>query len=143
MGRKIKKIELSFLEKISLEEGFKSSTNKFFSRRCHIVLLKQERSSEDIALIFGITTQSVNKWCNNYLRLGIEGLKTKKGQGRKFILDVEKDSTIIRATIEKERQRIKLVKEELEQSLDKKFSSCTLKRFLKKLSADGNESDYV
>lgn len=143
MGRKVKKIELSFLEKNSLEEGFKSSTNKLFSRRCHIVLLKQERNSEDIALIFGITTQSVNKWCNNYLRLGIDGLRTKKGQGRKFILDVEKDSTIIRACIEKERQRIKLVKEELEQSLDKKFSSKTLKRFLKKLSADGNESDYV
>ena len=63
-------------------------------------------------------------------------LRTKKEQGRKFMLDVETDSTIIRPTIEKEQQRIKLVKEELKQSLDKKFSSWTLKRFLKKLSAD-------
>jgi len=143
MGRKVKKMVLSFSDKIALEAGFKSSTNKMFSRRCHIVLLKQDRSSEDIALIFGITTQSVDKWCNRYLKLGIEGLKTKKGQGRKFILDVEKDGTKIRAAIEQERQRIKLVHEELEQNLEKKFSSWTLKRFLKKLSASGNESDYV
>jgi putative transposase len=143
MGRKVKKMVLSFLDKVALEKGFNSSTNKMFSRRCHIVLLKQERSSEDIALIFGITTQSVDKWCNRYLKVGLEGLKTKKGQGRKFILDIEKDSTKIRATIQQERQRIKLVHEELEQNLEKKFSSWTLKRFLKKLSASGNESDYV
>jgi putative transposase len=143
MGRKVKKMVLSFLDKVALEKGFNSSTNKMFSRRCHIVLLKQERSSEDIALIFGITTQSVDKWCNRYLEVGLEGLKTKKGQGRKFILDIEKDSTKIRATIQQERQRIKLVHEELEQNLEKKFSSWTLKRFLKKLSASGNESDYV
>lgn len=42
--------------------------------------------------------------------------------------------------IKKEPQRIKHVKEELEQELNKEFSVLTLKRFLKNLSADGNES---
>lgn len=51
---------LSFSDKIALEEGFKSSTNKLFPHYYHIILLKWEHTSEDITLIFNITTQSVN-----------------------------------------------------------------------------------
>ena len=141
MGRKSKRIDLTAAEKKELEIGYKKSKSKVFSRRCHIILLKnQGRSSQEIADIFGTTFKPINSWCKRYLATGIEGLKTKPGQGRKPIFNKEKDEAKVKAAIKKERQRIKLAKEDLEKDLGKDFSLATLKRFLKKLSADGNES---
>lgn len=141
MGRKVKKIELTGAQKAELEKGFKESKSKAFARRCHMILLKnQGRSSKEIGKIFGTTDQPVNSWCKKYLASGIKGLKTKPGQGRKLILNKEQDEAKVKAAIKKERQRIKMAKEELEQNLGKTFSISTLKRFLKKLSADGKES---
>jgi transposase len=142
MGRKSKKIDLTAAEKSELVEGYKYSSSKVFSQRCHIILLKhQGRTSQEIADIFGLTIQPVNSWCKRYIQNGIEGLKTKPGQGRKPILNKEQDEAKVRAAIQKERQRIRLAKESLEKDLGKNFSVLTLKRFLKNLSADGNESD--
>jgi len=142
MGRKSKKIDLTEAERLSLEEGYKHSESKFFSQRCHIILLKSKGlTSQEIADILGVTFQPVNSWCKKYIKNGIEGLKTKAGQGRKPILNKEEDEAKVKAAIKKERQRIKFAKESLEKDLGKKFSVLTLKRFLKNLSADGNESD--
>lgn len=140
MGRKSKKIDLTAAEKSELVEGYKHSSSKVFSQRCHIILLKhQGRTSQEIADIFGLTIQPVNSWCKRYIQNGIEGLKTKPGQGRKPILNKEQDEAKVRIAIKKERQRIRLAKESLEKDLGKNFSVLTLKRFLKNLSADGNE----
>lgn len=142
MGRKSKVIELTQAEKAELVNGYKHSKSKVFSQRCHIILLKNKGlTSQEIADIFGTTFQPVNSWCKKYLKHGIEGLKTKPGQGRKTILNKEEDEVKVKAAIKKERQRLKLAKEELEKDLGKNFSVLTLKRFLKNLSADGNESD--
>jgi len=142
MGRKSKKIDLTKAEKLELEKGYKESKSKIFSCRCHMILLKhQGLTSQEIADIFGVTFQPVNSWCKKYLKHGIEGLKTKPGQGRNPILDKEKDEKKVKAAIKKERQRLKLAKEDLEKDLGKTFSLLTLKRFLKNLSVDGNESD--
>ena len=140
MGRKSKIIDLTEAEKQELEKGFKHSKSSNFSRRCHFVLLKnQGKTSQEIADIFRITIQPVNRWCNRYLKHGIVGLQTKPGQGRKPILDKTKDEAIIKATVQKERQRLKKAKKILENELDKSFSLKTLQRFLKTLAADGNE----
>lgn len=142
MGRKSKKIDLTQAEKFELEKGYKHSKSKVFSQRCHIILLKhQGLTSQEIADIFGTTFQPVNSWCKKYLKDGIDGLKTKPGQGRKAILNKKDDEAKVKAAIKKERQRIKLAKESLEKDLGKTFSVLTLKRFLKNLSADGNASD--
>jgi len=141
MGRKSKKIDLTEAEKSALEEGYKYSKSKVFSQRCHMILLKNQGwTSQQIAAIFGLTFQPVNSWCKKYIQSGIEGLKTKSGQGRKPILNREQDEAKVKAAVKKERQRIKLAKESLEKDLGKNFSVLTLKRFLKNLSADGNES---
>lgn len=140
MGRKSKKIDLTETEKKALEKGYKYSKSSHFSRRCHFVLLKsQGKTSEEIADIFGITIQPVNRWCNRYLKDGIKGLQTKPGQGRKPIFDKKKDESIIRETVQKERQRLTKAKEIIEDELDKSFSLKTLQRFLKTLAADGSE----
>lgn len=105
-----------------------------------ILLKNQGLTSQQIADIFGVTFQPVNSWIKRYLSDGIEGLKTKSGQGRKPILNKEQDEAKVKAAIKNERQRIKLAKEDLEKDLGKSFSVLTLKRFLKNLGADGNES---
>ena len=140
MGRKSKIIDLTEAEKKELEQGYKYSKSLHFSRRCHFVLLKnQGKTSQAIADTFGITIQPVNRWCNRYLKDGIKGLQTKSGQGRKPILDKDKDESIIKRTVQKERQRLKNAKDILEDELDKSFSLKTLQRFLKRLAADGSE----
>lgn len=140
MGRKSKIIDLTDAAKHELEEGYKYSKSPQFSRRCHIVLLKsQGRTSKEIADIFGITTQPVNRWCNRYLESGINGLETKEGQGRKPIFNKKKDESIIKAAVQKERQRLKKAKEVIENELNKPFSLKTLQRFLKELADDGSE----
>jgi transposase len=105
-----------------------------------ILLKHQGLTSQQIADIFGVTFQPVNSWVKRYVEHGIEGLKTKPGQGRKPILNKQEDEAKVKAAIKNERQRIKLAKESLEKDLGKSFSVLTLKRFLKNLSADGNES---
>lgn len=140
MGRKSKVIDLTEAEKTELQKGYKYCKSSTYSRRCHFVLLKnQGKTSQEIAAIFGITRQPVDSWCNRYLAKGIIGLKTKEGQGRKPILDKTKDETVIKSTVQKERQRLKNAKDILEKELDKSFSLKTLQRFLKTLAADGNE----
>ena len=141
MGRKAKKIDLTDAEKTELEIGFKQSKSKVFSQRCHYILLKhQGRTSKEIAEIYGTTDQPINSWCKRYRKKGMAGLQTKPGQGRKLILDKELDKAKVKAAVQKERQRIKMAKGELERGLGKKFSTSTLKRFLKKLAADGKGS---
>lgn len=142
MGRKAKKIDLTQAARSALENGYKRSKSSTFSKRCHIILLKsQGRSSEEIAKIFGITIQPVNSWVKRYEKQGIEGLTTKPGRGRPAIFDTQRDEAKVKEVVKKERQRLKRAKEILETELDKKFSLLTLKRFLKNLSADGNEFD--
>jgi transposase len=139
MGRKAKTLKLSETAKAELEQLGKQSGSVQLSQRCFIILLKSKGlKSVDIAEILGITDQSVNNWVKRYEATGIDGLRTKPGQGRKPILTREEDEKQVRAIIEKERQRLKLVKEEIERSCEKEFSLSTLKRFLKTLSADGN-----
>lgn len=130
MGRKSKVVKLTDEQRLGLEQGYKNSTKTQFSRRCHIILLKNEGyTSEAIAKIFRITIQPVNKWVKRYEARGISGLQTKPGQGRKPILNKQQDEAKVRAAVQKERQRLKLVKAELEEQLDKEFSLLTLKRF--------------
>ena len=107
-----------------------------------MILLKGEgKSSQQVANLLFTNHVSVCNWVNRYKEQGIEGLKTKKGQGRKPILNKQSDELRIKKQVKKERQRLKNAKDELEKELDKKFSLKTLKRFLKNLSADGNVSD--
>lgn len=141
MGRKVKQLNLTLDEQTALEQGYKSTGSFVFSQRCQMILLKnQGRSSKEIAGILITNELSVNQWVQRYEQQGIKGLQTKKGQGRKPILDVLADQAVVKAVVKKERQRLKLAKAELEAALGKAFSVRTLKRFLKNLTADGSAS---
>lgn len=141
MGRPIKVLQLSASDRVSLEEGYKFSPKPSYSRRCHIVLLKNKSfSSEQIAEIFDISKQSVNNWVKRFESKGLEGLKTKPGQGRPSILNKIEDAEKVKEIVKMERQRLKLAKATLETELNKEFSMKTLHRFLKLLAVPISES---
>lgn len=128
--------KLTESEKSALHDGYLHGKSPVFRMRCHIVLLKsQGYISKDIAALHGYPTQtSINHWVTRYLKEGISGLSNKKGQGRKAILNAELHGEQIRKSVQAERQRLNVAKEELEQVLSKGFSTRTLQRFLKKIS---------
>ena len=68
---------------------------------------------------------------------GVDGLKVAKGRGRKSILQA-KDLETVRRFVQSSRQRIGLIKDELENDLTKKFSQQALRSFLKKTVAVSN-----
>ena len=136
---KTKIIELTNEQRHALENGYRNATSHAFRQRCQMVLLKSEkRSSVAITKILGGCEMSINNWLRRYEAEGIAGLKTRSGRGRRAILQAESDLAQVSEAVKKSRQRLSLAKAELEKSLDKTFSTTTLKRFLKKTVAASN-----
>ena len=139
---KIRSIELSRDERAALEKAWRQSKSHAFRQRCQMILLKSDaRSSKDVAKQVGCCEVVVNTWLTRYQQSGFDGLKTKAGQGRQAILKKETDLAAVRLAVQQNRQRVSLAKAELEQELGKKFSTLTLKRFLKKTAAASSEFD--
>lgn len=143
MGRTIN-IELNEQQRAELENGYRNGKTHVFRLRCQMVLLKAEgRKSKEVEGILGSCEQSVNTWLWRYKSEGIKGLQTKPGQGRVAILQVSQDGASVRLSVAQHRQRISQARAELEESLGKKFSEKTLRRFLKNCVADISASGSV
>lgn len=139
MGRFIK-IQLDDFQRKELEKGCRNGKSHAFRTRCQMVLLKSEgRKSKEIASFLGFCQQAVNTWLKRYKTEGINGLKVREGRGRPAILSKTEDLEAIKKAVKKHRQRISIAKVELEETLGKEFSSRTLDRYLKNLTADINE----
>ncbi len=137
---KTKVIQLSKEQRQELQDGYRSGASHAFRERCQIILLKSEkRTSSEIARFFDCHKITVGEWVKRFEAEGIAGLKTRPGRGRRAILQAATDLSRVRAAVERSRQRISLVKAELEAELQKPFSTTTLKRFLKKTIAATNE----
>ena len=136
---KITKIELSESERIKLNLGFKEGSSHCFRMRCKAVLLKSEGlSSEAIGKIVEMTQISVNNWVKRYLLEGISGLETRKGRGRKPIMDCS-DEEAVRKAIENDRQSVNKAREAWQNAVCKEASESTFKRFLSALAQDISE----
>jgi transposase len=143
MGRTIK-IELNEQQRSQLLQGHQTGKTHVFRLRCQMVLLKAEgRKSQDIADFLGLCQQAVNNWLWRYKQLGISGLHTQSGQGRPPILQHTQDAQAVRLAVAEHRQRISQARADLEDTLGKKFSEKTLRRFLKNSVADINASASV
>ena len=129
---KIKSVSLTPEQQEALEKASRHGKSYSFRQPCLMVLLKsQSRTSKDVAQQVGCCEVVVNTWMKRYQELGMEGLKTKAGRGRKSILQADTDL----AAVQSSRQRISLAKTELQQELGKEFLQLTLRRFLKKTVA--------
>ena len=137
---KIKVIKLDEKQKAELENGYRESDSHAFRQRCHLILLKSKgQTSLEAANVLGCCEMAVNNWVKRYLKEGIAGLKTRPGRGGKPILKVETDLEQVRAAVSRNRQRLSLVRAELEAELGKNFSHKTLNRFIKKTIVATNE----
>ncbi len=136
---KITKIELSESERIKLNFGYKEGSSHCFRMRCKAVLLKSEGlSSEAIGKIVEMTHISVNNWVKRYLLEGISGLETRKGRGRKPIMDCS-DEEAVRRAIENDRQSVNKAREAWQYAVGKEASESTFRRFLSALAQDISE----
>jgi transposase len=107
-----------------------------------ILLSHQGYQVQALAGIFKVSDLSIYKWFDRFEKWGVEGLKNQKGKGRKPILTLSNATHIevVENSIDKEKQRLKVAKGEIEAKLGTSMSEMTLKRFLKKLVSDGNAS---
>ena len=69
----------------------------------------------------------------------MSGLKNKKRQGRKPILDKETQRETVEKIVHSERQRLNQAKALIEKTLQVSMSKKTLTRFLKVLAVSTNE----
>ncbi len=126
--------------KNALEHGFKTGKKHAFRVRCQLVLLKSEnRTSKEVAQIVKMCEMSINNWLVRYADEGIEGLKTKKGRGRKPLINKTTDESKVLESVKANRQRLQTAKAEWEAQSGKSVSRDTLRRFLKALADDTNE----
>lgn len=133
---KIKTITLSDDERTALDYAWRHGKTHDYRQRCQMVLQKaQGLRSKDVAAQLGCCEPIVNTWLKRYQAAGLAGLATKKGQGRKSILQRDSDLAAVREAVKNNRQRISQAKAELTETLGKEFSTLTLKRFLKKTVA--------
>lgn len=122
-------------EREALENLYKTSNNHSLRVRCKTILLKADnRTSEDVGKIVGMSATSVNSWLKRYVAQGITGLYIKEGRGRKPIIDKIVDECAIKILVKKHRQRVETAKAEWEISSGKTASLSTFKRFLKSLA---------
>lgn len=135
MARKSKPVLLSAEDRKRLEQGYKASKHHCFRQRCKMVLLKAEGyTSKEVATLMDTNEISVHNWLKRYAAQGIEGLKTRAGQGRKPILE-EEHVSMVRAVVEQERQRLSQTRKMIEDNIGRKMSQETLTRFLKVITA--------
>jgi len=123
-----------------LEKGYREGESHAFRQRCHLILLKSRgQTSKEAASVLGCCEMAVNNWIKRFEEEGSEGLKTRPGRGGKPILKVETDLEMVREAVSRNRQRLSVVRAELEMVLGKTFSDKTLNRFVKKTMVATNE----
>ncbi len=138
---RVRTLELNQGQRNELETGHKEGKTARFRQRCQIILLKsQGRTATSIGEIVGLSAVSVTQWLNRYDAEGIAGLQTRPGRGRPRVFNEARDAQVVKAAVQAERQRLAHAKQSLEDQLGKRFSTQTLKRFLKHLAAPGNAS---
>ena len=144
MGRKSKHIEnLTEEQKSSLNRGYCHGTSPLFRRKCHCILLSHSgKTTEELSTIFSVHVVSIRKWLRIWEAEGIEGLQLKPGRGRKAKLqtDQEEHVEIVKELIRNEPKNLDRVTAQVDDRLGINVSKKTLKRFLKNLNTDGNDS---
>jgi transposase len=133
-----KYIKLNPEEIFTLQEGHKNHPNYQVRNRCQCLLLShQGKEVKELAIIFSVIPLTVYNWFYRWEEKGLVGLLNEKGRGRKPIL-LQTESEKIKSKVQANAQQLKIARQELKVELNKEFSHRTLRRYLKKLVADGN-----
>lgn len=96
-GRPISVLQLTPQQRAELERRVHAgTTSQRDCLRARIVLLRADgMRQEDVSRKVGLSTTSVNKWSQRFVRYGLEGLKDQSGRGRKSSISLEKVEQVI------------------------------------------------
>jgi len=100
--------------------------------RAHSILLSAEGFTiDEISEIYQVDRDTVSNWINKWEQYSFEGLRDKKGGGKKPILTAT-EQELAKHLLETHPQHLKQVLQQLEQHTGKRISRWTLKRIAKK-----------
>jgi transposase len=105
-----------------------------------LLLSHQGKQVKELAAIFSVIPLTIYSWFYRWEDKGLVGLFNEKGRGRKLIL-LQTESEKIKTQVQAHAQQLKVARGILKAELNKEFSHKTLRRFLKKLLADGNAGE--
>jgi len=138
--RYIKKLTAE--QKEELTNGYKKGLNHPFRIHCRSILLSNSGVSvPEISQRLQVSQTSIYKWFNRWESEGIEGLKIRKGRGRKRKLEIENEDHVkqVKQSLSRENRNLTQLKSELESSLGFPISKVTIRRFLKRLVTDTSD----
>lgn len=145
MSRRRRYIEkLSTEEKVVLEQEKKHGKSESYRIRCHAILLSnREYTTDQISEILEVSKTTIYAWFSAWEKQGIEGLKTKAGQGRKAVLNLDNSDHVkgvkkaVKKVAEQGGNLLAEIQSELE--LEEPLSKKMLALFLEKLITPGND----
>lgn len=135
MGRKHTFLTLDSEAEAALEQVYKSAKTHSERQRHHAVLLNaRQKSITEIALLLGVTSVSVQSWCQKYRTSGLAGLASAPYLGKtpKLSLTNETHVQIVEKHLDKDGRKLDALQAELTAVLGDSISKYTIKRFLKK-----------
>lgn len=138
--------ELNDEEQAILEREKKHGKSDAYRMRCQAILLSNRGyTTDEIADFLEVTRTSIYGWFGRWKTGGIEGLKTKKGQGRKATLRIDNSEHVegvkkaTKRVAEQGGNLLSEIAEELE--LEEELTPRMLSLFLQKLVIP--TSDFV
>lgn len=145
MSRRKSFIEnLNTAEKAILEQEKKYGKSEDYRKRCHAILLSHRGYTVDQIVDFlEVSKGSVYKWFSTWRKDGLEGLKTKSGQGRKPTLRLDNADHVkgvkkaARKAVEEGTNLLLEIQQELE--IEEPLTKRMLSLFLTKLIGHGND----
>ena len=129
-----------------LTTGYRKGGNHNYRIHCQSILLSNSGLSiPEISKRLEVSQTSLYSWFNRWESEGIEGLKIRKGRGRKRKLDIENEAhrEQVKQSLKQENRNLNQLKSELESSLGFSISKMTLRRFLKSLVTDTSDLENV
>jgi len=137
---------LTTSEKKQLESEKKHGKSDNYRKRCHAILLSNRGYTIDEIMGFlEVSRASVSSWFSAWRKSGIEGLKTKPGQGRRPKLNID-NKDHVEGVNKAAKQAVKdgenlLAKIQDELELEEPITKRMLTLFLEKLVGSGNVVD--
>lgn len=103
------------------------------SRKLQAIKSAKEHDITLVAKIYGVSRHSIMNWIKDFQAMGVEGLKIKKGRGRKPIITSEEEG-VIRSWLEQDNtMTIKSLKLRIERELGKKIEKSATHTLMKRL----------
>jgi transposase len=103
------------------------------SRKLQAIKSAKEHGITLVAKIYGVSRLSIMNWIRDFDSMGAEGLKIKKGRGRKPIV-IPEEEEVIRNWLEQDNTiTIKVLRFRIEQEFGKKIGKTATHDLMKKL----------